>query len=63
MEEPIRYKKDSMKHAKIPYVLVLKRYGGRLAAISAVWFLYDLIVLVAPLIVVSKSSLLNHKLI
>ncbi|KAF5316441.1 hypothetical protein D9619_006915 [Psilocybe cf. subviscida] len=44
MEEPIRYKKDSMKHAKIPYVLVLKRYGGRLAAISAVWFLYDLIV-------------------
>jgi MFS family permease len=44
MEEPLRYKKDSMKYTKIPYILVLKRYGGRLAAISAVWFLYDLIV-------------------
>jgi MFS family permease len=44
MEEPTRYKKDSMKHAKIPYILILKRYGGRLAAISAVWFLYDIIV-------------------
>ncbi|KAF5311976.1 hypothetical protein D9619_003802 [Psilocybe cf. subviscida] len=44
MEEPTRFKKDSMKYAKIPYWLILKRYGGRLAAISAVWFLYDIIV-------------------
>jgi MFS family permease len=43
MEEPARYKKDSMKHAKIPYWLILKRYGGSLAAISATWFLYDII--------------------
>jgi len=43
MEEPTRYKKDSMKHAKIPYWLILKRYGGSLAAISATWFLYDII--------------------
>lgn len=43
MEEPTRYKKDSMKHAKIPYRLILKRYGGSLAAISATWFLYDII--------------------
>ncbi|PPQ67528.1 hypothetical protein CVT25_006069 [Psilocybe cyanescens] len=43
MEEPARYKKDSMKHARIPYMLVLRRYGGRLAAISFTWFLYDFI--------------------
>ncbi|KAJ3510088.1 hypothetical protein NLJ89_g4872 [Agrocybe chaxingu] len=44
MDEPARYKKDSMKHAKIPYMLVLRRYGGSLAAISFTWFLYDIIV-------------------
>lgn len=38
MEEPARYKKDSMKHARIPYMLVLRRYGGSLAAISATWY-------------------------
>ncbi|KIJ46991.1 hypothetical protein M422DRAFT_59563 [Sphaerobolus stellatus SS14] len=43
MEEPTRYKKDSMKHAKIPYLLIIKRYWVRLAAISIVWFLYDFI--------------------
>ncbi|EDR09972.1 MFS Git1p-related glycerophosphoinositol and glycerophosphocholine permease [Laccaria bicolor S238N-H82] len=43
MEEPTRYQKDSMQHAKIPYRLVFKRYGGSLAAISATWFLYDII--------------------
>ncbi|KDR66127.1 hypothetical protein GALMADRAFT_1362261 [Galerina marginata CBS 339.88] len=43
MEEPTRYKKDSMKHMRIPYLLVLRRYGGRLAAISFTWFLYDFI--------------------
>ena len=46
MDEPARYRKDSMKHARIPYLLVLRRYGGRLAAISFTWFLYDFIVLV-----------------
>ncbi|KDR76341.1 hypothetical protein GALMADRAFT_121334 [Galerina marginata CBS 339.88] len=44
MDEPARFKKDSMKHARIPYGLVLRRYGGRLAAISFTWFLYDFIV-------------------
>ncbi|KDR66707.1 hypothetical protein GALMADRAFT_232343 [Galerina marginata CBS 339.88] len=43
MDEPTRYKKDSMKYARIPYMLVLRRYGGRLAAISFIWFLYDFI--------------------
>lgn len=37
MDEPVRYKKDSMKKARIPYILILKRYGGSLAAISATW--------------------------
>ncbi|KAF9565208.1 putative metabolite transporter [Agrocybe pediades] len=44
MDEPLRYKKDSMKNARIPYGLILRRYGGRLAAISFTWFLYDFIV-------------------
>jgi len=44
MVEPERYRKDSMKRAKIPYLLILKRYGGSLAAISFTWFLYDFIV-------------------
>ncbi|KAJ7183190.1 MFS Git1p-related glycerophosphoinositol and glycerophosphocholine permease [Mycena filopes] len=44
MEEPELYKKSSMKVVKIPYRLVLRKYGVRLAAISFTWFLYDFIV-------------------
>ncbi|KAF7327429.1 MFS Git1p-related glycerophosphoinositol [Mycena kentingensis (nom. inval.)] len=44
MEEPKMYRKSSMKKVKIPYGLVLRRYGVRLAAISIVWFIYDFIV-------------------
>ncbi|RDB26292.1 hypothetical protein Hypma_006812 [Hypsizygus marmoreus] len=44
MDEPIRYKKDSMKRARIPYLLIIRRYGVSLAAISFTWFLYDIIV-------------------
>ncbi|KIY72410.1 MFS Git1p-related glycerophosphoinositol and glycerophosphocholine permease [Cylindrobasidium torrendii FP15055 ss-10] len=44
MKEPERFRKDSMKNARIPWLLVLKRYGGSLAAISFTWFLYDFIV-------------------
>ncbi|KAJ3571096.1 hypothetical protein NP233_g3977 [Leucocoprinus birnbaumii] len=44
MDEPERFKKDSMKHARIPYWLVFKRYWVSLAAISFTWFLYDFIV-------------------
>jgi len=43
MEEPVRFRKDSMKHARIPYLLILRRYGVRLAAISCTWFIYDFI--------------------
>ena len=39
MEEPARFRRDSMKHARIPYLLILRRYGVRLAAISATWYL------------------------
>ncbi|KXN81579.1 hypothetical protein AN958_04418 [Leucoagaricus sp. SymC.cos] len=44
MDEPERFKMDSMKRAKIPYRLVFKRYWKSLAAISFIWFLYDFIV-------------------
>jgi len=44
MDEPVRYKKDSMKHARIPYLLIFKRYGVRFSAIAFTWFLYDFIV-------------------
>jgi len=43
MEEPARFKRDSMKRARIPYMLILRRYGGSLAAISITWFIYDFI--------------------
>ena len=44
MDEPERFKRDSMRDAKIPYWLILKRYWVGLAAISLSWFVYDFIV-------------------
>jgi len=44
MDEPVRFKKDSMKNARVPYMLIFRRYWGSLAAISFTWFLYDFIV-------------------
>ncbi|TDL20750.1 MFS Git1p-related glycerophosphoinositol and glycerophosphocholine permease [Rickenella mellea] len=43
MEEPVRFKKDSMKNAKIPYWLIIKRYWVGLTAICLTWFIYDFI--------------------
>ncbi|KAG0705715.1 major facilitator superfamily domain-containing protein [Suillus ampliporus] len=43
MEEPTRYKRDSMKNIRIPYGLVLKRYWRGLLGISLAWFIYDFI--------------------
>ncbi|KAG2092124.1 major facilitator superfamily domain-containing protein [Suillus discolor] len=37
MEEPNRYKCDSMKHVHIPYRLVIKRYWHGLLGISLAW--------------------------
>ncbi|KAG6919883.1 hypothetical protein DXG01_015591 [Tephrocybe rancida] len=44
MDEPIRYKTDSMRDTRIPYRLVIRRYWASLAAISVVWFILDIIV-------------------
>lgn len=43
MQEPKRYRQDSMKNVKIPYLLIFKRYWKGLAALSLTWFLYDFI--------------------
>ncbi|TFK46065.1 MFS Git1p-related glycerophosphoinositol and glycerophosphocholine permease [Heliocybe sulcata] len=43
MDEPARFKKDSMRRAKIPYWLILKRYWRSLTAICITWFIYDFI--------------------
>ncbi|KAF8887085.1 MFS Git1p-related glycerophosphoinositol and glycerophosphocholine permease [Infundibulicybe gibba] len=56
MEESPRYKTDSMKYTKIPYILIYRRYGVRLAAISSVWFLYDF---VAYPFAIYSSAILN----
>ncbi|KAG5335654.1 hypothetical protein C0989_000844, partial [Termitomyces sp. Mn162] len=36
MDEPMRYKSDSMKNTRIPYALVLQRYWPSLLAISVI---------------------------
>ncbi|PMD18731.1 MFS phospholipid transporter-like protein Git1 [Hyaloscypha hepaticicola] len=41
LQEPEEFKKESMKHVKIPYWLVIRYYWKRLLAVSAIWFLYD----------------------
>lgn len=38
MDEPERFKKDSMRDTKIPYLLVFKRYWVSLLAISFTWY-------------------------
>ncbi|RPD61157.1 metabolite transporter [Lentinus tigrinus ALCF2SS1-7] len=43
MEEPTRYKKDSMVRGSVPYLLIIRRYWVRLSAISITWFIYDFI--------------------
>jgi uncharacterized membrane protein len=46
MSEPALYKKGSMKHAKTPYGLILRRYWVSLVGVSLTWFIYDFIVYV-----------------
>ncbi|TXT04296.1 hypothetical protein VHUM_04183 [Vanrija humicola] len=41
MDEPDAYKKNSMRHVRIPYWLIIKRYWLKLAAVSIVWFIYN----------------------
>ncbi|KAF8632225.1 hypothetical protein AX15_001982 [Amanita polypyramis BW_CC] len=44
MDEPARFRKDSMKSVRIPYLLVIRRYGVSMAALAFAWFVYDFIV-------------------
>ncbi|KAI9736503.1 MAG: hypothetical protein M1818_006013 [Claussenomyces sp. TS43310] len=41
LTEPEEFSRESMKHVRIPYWLVFKFYGFRLAVVSLIWFLYD----------------------
>ncbi|KAK0531497.1 glycerophosphoinositol permease [Tilletia horrida] len=43
MEEPIHYRKSSIKFSQMPWWLIVKRYWVRLAAISIAWFVYDFV--------------------
>ncbi|KAE8256443.1 hypothetical protein A4X13_0g2630 [Tilletia indica] len=41
MQEPIHYRKSSVRFAQMPWWLIVKRYWLRLAAISLGWLIYD----------------------
>ncbi|RDW85631.1 MFS phospholipid transporter-like protein Git1 [Coleophoma crateriformis] len=41
LKEPEEFARESMKYVQIPYRLVIRFYGLRLLAVSAIWFLYD----------------------
>ncbi|KAK5652761.1 hypothetical protein OQA88_9614 [Cercophora sp. LCS_1] len=41
LSEPPEYQKNSMRHTKTPYLLVLRFYGPRLFVVSLIWFIYD----------------------
>jgi hypothetical protein len=41
MKDPASYAKDGMRHTKIPYWLVIKKYWTRLVPVSIIWFIYD----------------------
>jgi hypothetical protein len=41
MKEGDRYAKDGMRHVKIPYWLVIKKYWSRLLPVALIWFIYD----------------------
>ena len=41
IKEPAAATRNSMRHAKTPYLLALRFYGLRLFVVSLIWFLYD----------------------
>jgi MFS family permease len=41
LKEPEEFQRESMKHVRIPYGLVLKYYWWRLFVVGLIWFLYD----------------------
>lgn len=53
IKEPAAATRNSMRHAKTPYLLALRFYGLRLFVVSLIWFIYDVrlfffFVLLAP---------------
>lgn len=43
MDEPTRFKRDSMKRIKTPYLLIIRRYWSQFLGICITWFIYDFI--------------------
>ena len=41
IKEPAAATRNSMRHAKTPYLLALRFYGLRLFVVSLIWFIYD----------------------
>lgn len=41
IREPEEFSRNSMAHVRVPYGLVIRFYGLRLLAVSAIWFIYD----------------------
>ncbi len=43
MDEPTRYKSDSIVHGRTPYWLIFRRYWMSFTGIAITWFIYDFI--------------------
>lgn len=41
VKEPEEFARNSMRHTRTPYLLVLRFYGFRLLIVSLIWFIYD----------------------
>ncbi len=53
IKEPAAATRNSMRHAKTPYLLALRFYGLRLFVVSLIWFIYDVrlfVLLYSPLL-------------
>ena len=59
LKEPEEFSKNSMKHTRTPYLLVLRCYGWRLLAVSLIWFIYDVRTSKSPLRGGSRSYVLQ----
>ncbi len=50
IKEPKEFARNSMRHARTPYLLVLRFYGFRLLVVSLIWFIYDVSLSTTPLL-------------
>lgn len=41
LKEPEEFNRETMKHTRTPWLLVIKFYGPRLFIVSLIWFIYD----------------------